>query len=151
MKFSLILFTVVGLAFSAHAGVKSEKAKRGLIETFSKNAESVTDCGKKFKLTYDFKSLDSIAWTADKKRDDQYPYEMSSVKEIGKGINKVCADPDYKQALQAVDEIIYQPTGNDKITVSGKVTGKTLYIENFTFGSTRGASDYEKAIKTALD
>jgi len=73
-----------------------------------------------------------------------------SLADLGIGLDKLCADKDYKAAFVKVSTIVYKSTNDDKITVKATVVGGTLTISNYSFGSTRHADDYETAAKAAL-
>jgi hypothetical protein len=151
MKKVLLVALITSFAIPAVAGSVAEKKKHDAVEeSLAKSAAKIKDCGKTFKVTFDWKAFDALPFKEPKDKDEHYGSEISTVEGIGPGINKLCADKDYKDAMSKVDTIIYRPTGNDKITVKAAVSGKTLTFENYTFGSTRDPDDYMKAAKATL-
>jgi hypothetical protein len=72
------------------------------------------------------------------------------VSRLGEGVNKLCADKDYKAALQKVSTIVYRTTNDESIRVKAVISGATLTFDNYSFGSTRDAADYEGAAKAVL-
>jgi hypothetical protein len=149
---NLLLLVIVLAGVSAQAqSVKEKKARQAVDDAFAASVAKVTDCGKKFKFVYDWKSFDAIDFKkAGREKQDQLGSEENNVGGFGEGINKLCADKDYKEALGKVTTIVYKPTNNTDITVKGSVAGGSLTLENYAFGSTRDASDFETAAKDAL-
>jgi hypothetical protein len=74
----------------------------------------------------------------------------AQARSLGEGLNKLCSDKDYKAALAKISAIVYRSTNNDKIWVKAAVSGATMPLDNFSFGSTRDARDYVSAAKAAL-
>ena len=152
MKNLFVVGAVVFFSFGAQAqSVKEKKVRASVEAAFTESTAKVTDCGKKFKFVYDFKSFDSIDFKKlGREKVDQLGSEVPNLAEFGEGVNALCADKDYKDALQKVTTIVYKPTNNDQIAVKASLAGGTLTIENYVMGSTRGKSDYESAVKEAL-
>lgn len=173
MKKLFISIAVLGFSITATkaiAGVKGDKAKKSVVDTFKSSTDSIKNtCGKTFTVTYDWKAYEAINW---KKRaayqlskkeaeltakeietikEDTLSSEVNNITHFGAGISKACEDADYKTALQKASAITYKPSANDAITVEAKMAGSTLTVENYVFGSTRGADDYSGAIKKSLD
>lgn len=150
----LVLVTVLtAFAGSALAGGVAEKKKHDAVEaSLAKSATQVKDCGKSFKFVYDWKAFDALPFKEpkEKERDNKFGGEISNVEHVGDGVNKLCADADYKKALSKIETIVYKPVGDDKIRVKATISGSTLTFENYAFGSTRGRDDYEKAAKASL-
>jgi hypothetical protein len=146
--------TVATLAFTMIARaetVAEKKERRAVDEAATKAADDIKDCGKKFKVTFDWKAYDAIDWKKiGRAKTDHYGSERSSIAGLGEGVNKLCADADYKAAMGKISTIVYRSTNNDTITLKAVVSGTTLTFENYSFGSTRGASDYEAAAKAVL-
>ena len=148
----LTIAILVSLTATATATPVAEMKKRNAIdEVLAKAADETKTCGKKFVLAYDWAAYDALDW-AGMKRDKQETYagEQSNVVDIGKGIDQVCADKDYRAALVKVSKIVYRPTNNEHITLKATVSGNTLVLENYSFGSTRHADAYKSAIEAAL-
>jgi hypothetical protein len=151
-KHLLIAVAVTLSAFSAEAQtVKEKKARANVDEKFAESTARVKDCGKTFKFVYDWKAFEAADFKkAGREKMDQLGSEPVSIEGFGDAINTLCADKDYKEALQKISTIVYKPTGNSDITVKASVKGDTLTFENYMFGSSRAASDYEYAAKEAL-
>ncbi|MFT3696943.1 MAG: hypothetical protein QM831_27625 [Kofleriaceae bacterium] len=139
------------IAMPAFAGGVAEKKKHDQVEEYlAKGAAEIKNCGKTFKLTFDWKAFDSLPYKEPKDKEDQYGREMTNVENVGPGINKLCEDKDYKDAMSKISNVIYKPTANDKIHVHAVISGGTLTFENYSFGSSRDRDDYVKAAKEAL-
>lgn len=151
MKKVLLVALITAFAIPAVAATLPEKKKHDAVEdSLAKSAAKIKDCGKTFKVQFDWKAFDALPFKAPKDKEDHYLSEVSTVEGIGPGINKLCEDKDYKAAMAKVDTIIYKPVGDEKIKVKATVTGTTLTFENYTFGSTRDPDDYTKAAKATL-
>jgi hypothetical protein len=152
VKNVLVLAAVSLFALTANAqSVKEKKARAAVDDAFAESTKKVNACGKTFKFVYDWKTFDAIDFVkAGREKMDQYGSETNNVAGIGEAINKLCADKDYKEALGKISTIVYKPTNNTDITVKGSVAGATLTLENYCFGSTRDASDFQKAAEGAL-
>jgi hypothetical protein len=137
---------------SAHAGGVADAKKRAVIDKAAvKAAADIKDCGVKFTVQFDWKAYDAINWKAVNR--DKYeflPSEGANLEELGIGVNKLCADPEYKAELAKTRTIIYKPTNDDTITLKASVAGGKLILSNYSFGSTRRQDDYETAVKAAL-
>jgi hypothetical protein len=162
-------FVLASLTATAVAGPTADKKLHEQIDTaIAQTTANVKDCGKHFTITFDWTAYDAIDWKkADTRREDHIGNELTNIRGdgnskgegetglwgkggIGGGINKLCADKDYKAALSKIDAIVYKPTDNDNLTVKATIAGKTLTLENYTLGSTRWADDYMNAAKAAL-
>jgi hypothetical protein len=151
MQKVLLVAVISAFAIPVLAGGVAEKKKHDAVEeSLAKSAEKIKDCGKTFKVTFDWKAYEALPFKEPKDKEDHYGNEISTVEGIGPGINKLCADKDYKDAMSKISNIVYKPVGDTKITVKATVSGGTLTFENYTFGSTRGADDYMKAAKATL-
>ena len=154
MKHVLLVAALTAFTIPAAAKGVAEKKKHDAVEeALAKSATAIKDCGKTFKVVFDWKAFDALPFKDQKPprdKEDQYGSERTTVEAIGPGVNKLCADKDYKAAMAKVDTIIYKPVGNDKISVKATLTGSTLTFENYSFGSTRDANDYMKAAKASL-
>jgi hypothetical protein len=151
MRKVLLVALVSAFAIPALAGGVAEKKKHDAVEdSLAKSAAKIKDCGKTFKVTFDWKAFDALPFKEPKDKDDHYGSEISTVEGVGPGINKLCADKDYKDAMSKISNIVYKPVSDDKIKVKATVSGGTLTFENYTFGSTRDADDYTKAAKATL-
>jgi hypothetical protein len=155
-------FVLASLTATAVAGPTADKKLHEQIDTaLAQTSANVKDCGKRFAITFDWTAYDEIDWKkADTRREDHIANELTNIRGdgnslwgtggIGGGINKLCADKDYKAAISKIDAIVYKPTDNDSITLKATVSGKTLTLENYTLGSTRWADDDMNAAKAAL-
>ena len=151
MKTVPLVLVFLGTALVARAGVEEKKQRDAVDEAARKAASDIKDCGKPFKVTFDWKSYDTIDWVGiQREKKEYYASEKNNLTELGNGLNRLCADKDYKAALVKINTIVYRSTNNDKIRVKATVAGGTLMIDNYSFGSTRGAADYEEAAKAAL-
>jgi hypothetical protein len=137
---------------SARAETVAEKKLRTTVdEAAAKAAGDIKDCGKKFKVTFDWKAYDGIDWKKiGREKNDFYDSERNNLAGLGEGLNRLCADKDYKAALAKVSTIIYRSTNDESIRVKAVIAGTTLTLDNYSFGSTRSAGDYEAAAKAAL-
>ena len=131
--------------------VAEKKLRASVDETAAKAAGDLKDCGKKFKVTFDWKAFDSLDWKKiGREKNDYYDSERNNLSHLGEGLNKLCGDKDYKAALAKVSTIVYRSTNDESIRVKAVISGATLTIDNYSFGSTRAAADYESAAKAAL-
>jgi hypothetical protein len=151
MRTATIMLVLFGTALVAEAGVAEKKERDAVDEKAQKASADIKDCGKKLKVTFDWKAFDGIDWKGiQRDKQEYYGTERSNLEHLGEGINKLCADKDYKSALGKISTIVYRSTNNDKIRVKATISGSTLTLDNYSFGSTRGADDYEEAAKAAL-
>jgi hypothetical protein len=152
MTKAVVIATILLSALVAHAETVAEKKARNAIDdAMTQDAADIKDCGKKVTVKFDWKAYDALDWKKiGRDKVDMLGYELGSVKEIGTGINQLCADKDYKAALAKISTIIYRSTNNDQIRVKATVAGGTMTLENYSFGSTRAADDYVTAGKAAL-
>ncbi len=143
---------ILATTLVARAETVAETKKRAAVDDVAAAAaEDIKDCGKKFKVTFDWKAYDALDWkTIGKEKTDYYDSEANSLKRLGVGVNKLCADKDYKAALAKVSTIVFRSTNNDKIRVKAAVSGGTLTFDNYAFGGTRDGWDYEVAAKAVL-
>jgi len=151
--------TMAGLAMAilastmvARAETVAEKKQRAAIdEAAAKAAGDIKDCGKTFKVTFDWKAFDGLDWKKlGHEKTDYYDSERNNLVHLGEGLNTLCGDKDYKAALAKISTIVYRSTNNDQIWVKAAISGATMTLDNYSFGSTRGASDYSSAAKAAL-
>ena len=149
---TMATLTILASTMVAHGETVAEKKQRAAVdEVVAKQATDIKDCGKKFKVVFDWKAYDAIDWKKiGREKNDYYDSERNNLSHLGEGVNKLCADKDYKAALQKVSNIIYRTTNDESIRVKATVSGATLTFDNYSFGSTRDASDYEGAAKAAL-
>jgi len=152
-KAALTMATLTILASTVARGetVAEKKLRASVDEVATKQAGEIKDCGKQFTVKFDWKAFDAIDWKKiGREKNDYYDSERNNLSRLGEGVNKLCADKDYKAALQKVSNIIYRSTNDESIRVKATVSGATLTFDNYSFGSTRDASDYEGAAKAAL-
>lgn len=137
---------------SARAETVAEKKLRATVdEAADKAAGDIKDCGKKFKVAFDWKAFDGIDWKKiGREKNDYYDSERNNLAHLGEGLNRLCADKDYKAALAKISTIVYRTTNDESIRVKAVIAGTTLTLDNYSFGSTRDARDYEGAAKAAL-
>jgi hypothetical protein len=147
-----LAITLVAAMSSAHAQTVAEKKQRAAVdETAAKAADDIKDCGKKFKVTFDWKAFDGLDWKKiGREKNDHYDSERNNISHLGEGLNRLCADKDYKAALAKISTIVYRSTNDDSIRVKAVISGATLTLDNYSFGSTRDAGDYAGAAKAAL-
>jgi hypothetical protein len=136
----------------ARAETVAEKKQRAAVdEAAEKAASDIKDCGKTFKVVFDWKAFDGLDWKKmGREKHDFYDSEANNLAHLGQGLNQLCGDKDYKAALAKISTIVYRSTNNDKIWVKAAVSGSTMTLDNFSFGSTRDARDYVSAAKAAL-
>jgi len=136
----------------ARAETVAEKKLRATVdEAAAKAAGDIKDCGKKFKVSFDWKAFDGLDWKKiGREKNDYYDSEGNNLTGLGAGLNKLCADKDYKAALAKISTIVYRSTNDESIRVKAVISGATLTLNNYSFGSTRGPDDYEAAAKAAL-
>lgn len=151
-KMVLVLLTASTFATTAIAGPTAEKKKRDAVEeALAKGAGEMKDCGKPFKLQYDWTTFDKLDFTKLKTtKEEAIGKEQVNVRWIGHDVNQLCQDKDYKQALQKIDTVVYTPSIDDKIKIKATIDGKTLRFENYLGGSTRSGGEFASAAKTAL-
>ena len=148
----VVIATILASALVAHAeSVAEKKARASIDDAMTKDSADIKDCSKKITVKFDWKAYDAIDWKkVGKDKVDFLGNELNSVKDIGTGINQLCADKDYKEALAKISTIVYRSTNDDQIRVKATVAGGTMTVENYSFGSTRHADDYVTAGKAAL-
>src|SRR5215470_8737983 len=146
------LLAMLASTMVARAETVAEKKQRaGVDEAAAKAAGDIKDCGKKFKVTFDWKAYDGIDWKKiGRDKNSYYDNEVNNLAGLGEGVNKLCGDKDYKAALAKISTIVYRSTNDESIRVKAVISGATLTFDNYSFGSTRGAGDYEAAAKAAL-
>ena len=146
------LLAVLTIAVTASAQTVAEKKQRQRVDdTIAKAATDFKDCGKTYRFTFDWKAFDGQDWKKiGRDKNEYYSSEHSSLVELGKGVNKLCADKDYKAALAKISTIVYRSTNDESIRVKATIAGATMTLSNYSFGSTRFADDYESAAKAAL-
>jgi len=147
-----LAMTILASATVARAQTVAEKKQRASVdETAAKAADDIKDCGKKFKLAFDWKAFDAIDWKKiGRDKNSYYDSEANNISHLGEGLNRLCADKDYKAALAKISTIVYRSTNDESIRVKAVISGATLTLDNYSFGSTRDAHDYEAAAKAAL-
>jgi len=147
-----VILTILASTLVANAQTVAEKKQRAKIdEAMAKSSDDIKDCGKKIAVKFDWKAYDGLDWKKiGRDKQEYYANELNSVGDIGVGINKLCGDKDYKEALSKISTIVYRSTNDDKIRVKATVSGGTLTLENYSFGSTRHTDDYVSAGKAAL-
>ena len=152
-KAALTMATLTILASTiARAETVAEKKLRASVdEVAAKQAADIKDCGKNFKVTFDWKAFDSIDWKKiGREKNDYYDSERNNLSHLADGVNKLCADKDYKAALSKISTIVYRSTNDESIRVKAVVSGATLTFDNYSFGSTRDPGDYAGAAKAVL-
>ena len=149
---TMATLTILASTMVAHAETVAEKKQRAAVdEVVAKQATDIKDCGKKFKVVFDWKAYDAIDWKKiGREKNDYYDSERNNLSRLGEGMNKLCADKDYKAALQKISTIVYRSTNDESIRVKAVIAGATLTFDNYSFGSTRDPGDYEGAAKAAL-
>ena len=146
------LLTLFAPAAAVHAQTVAEKKLRASVDdTAAKAADDIKDCGKKFKVSFDWKAFDAIDWKKiGRDKNEYYSSERNNLNGLGDGVNRLCGDKDYKAALGKISTIVYRSTNDDSIRVKAEISGSTLTFSNYSFGSTRDAGDYDAAAKAAL-
>ncbi len=153
---ALVLMVLSAFVTAASAGPTADKKKREAVDkSLADGAAEVKDCGKTFKISFDWDAFDKIDWSkAERKKDDQIGSEITNVRGVGHGINKLCQDKDYKEPLLKIDNVVYRATieKEDKggSRLRAKVEGKTLVFESRIGGSTRDGGDFAAAAKKVL-
>ena len=152
MMKAALMMTILASTVVAHAETVAEKKQRTLVDdAATKAAGDIKDCGKTFKVMFDWKAYDGLDWKKlGREKNDHYDSERNNLAHLGEGLNMLCGDKDYKAALAKITTIVYRTTNNDKIWVKAAISGSTMTLDNYSFGSTRGAGDYESAAKAAL-
>ena len=93
MRTATIMLVLLGSALAAEAGVAEKKERDAVDEKAAKAAGDIKDCGKKFKVTFDWKAFDGIDWKGiQRDKQEYYGTERSNLEHLGEGINKLCAD-----------------------------------------------------------
>jgi hypothetical protein len=149
----LVLMVLSASATAASAGPTAEKKKREAVEkSLAEGASEVKDCGKSYKISFDWAAFDKIDWSkAENPKDHQIGSEITNVRWVGHDINKLCQDKDYKEPLQKIDNVVYRSTIEKGPTrLRAKIEGRTLTFENQIGGSTRSSGDFASAAKKVL-
>lgn len=154
-KIVLALMVLSAFVNAASAGPTADKKKREAVEeSLARGAEDVKDCGKTYKISFDWAVFDGIDWSKQKRsKDDAVGYEIENVRWVGFDVNKLCQDKDYKAAMQKFDSVVYRVTteqaaGNLRPTAT--VDGKTLVFLNVIGSNTRSGGDFAAAAKKVL-
>jgi len=152
MTKAAVIATILASALVAHAETVAEKKQRTAIDdAMTKASADIKDCSKKITVKFDWKAYDGLDWKKiGREKTEYYANELNSVGDIGTGMNQLCADKDYKAALAKISTIVYRSTNDDKIRVKATISGGTMTLENYSFGSTRHTDDYVEAGKAAL-
>ena len=153
---ALVLMVLSAFASAASAGPTADRKKREAVDkSLAQGASEVKDCGKTYKISFDWEAFDKIDWSkAENTKEHQIGSETTNVRWVGHDINKLCLDKDYKGPLQKIDNVIYRTTiemgekGEGRLRA--KVEGKTLTFENRVGGSTRDGGDFATAAKKVL-
>jgi hypothetical protein len=152
----LVLMVLSAYVTAASAGPTADKKKREAVDiSLAKGASEIKDCGKTFKLSFDWAAFDKIDWSkAENPKDHQIGSEITNVRYVGSDINKLCQDKDYKEPVLKFDNIVYRSTIEKDDKNDGrlrvKIEGKTLVFENRIGGSTRSGGDFASAAKKVL-
>jgi hypothetical protein len=153
---ALVLIVLSAFVTAASAGPTADKKKREAVEkSLAEGASEVKDCGKTYKISFDWAAFDKIDWSkAERLKDDQLGSEITNVRWVGHDINKLCKDKDYKEPLQKIDNVVYRTTVDKgekgESRLRAKIEGKTLTFENRMGGSTRDGGDFASAAKKVL-
>lgn len=152
MKQLCFALALLGFTSGAHAQSVAEKKERASVDAAADTtAADIKDCGKKFKVVFDWKAYDAIDWKKiERNKQEYYSSERNNLVHLGEGLNRLCADKDYKAALTKISTIVYKSTNDESIRVKAVVSGSTMTLSNYSFGSTRAAGDYETAAKAGL-
>ena len=144
-----------GFVTAASAGPTADKKKREAVEaSLARGAKDVKDCGKTYKISFDWAAFDKIDWSkAKRSKDDQLGHEIENVRWVGFDVNKLCQDKDYKEAMQKFDSVVYRVTadqadGSLHLTVTAD--GKTLTFIDVVGASSRSGGDFASAAKKVL-
>lgn len=154
-KIAFVLMMLSMFVTAASAGPTAEKKKREAVEeSLARGAKDVKDCGKTYKISFDWAAYDGLDWSKQKRsKDDELGFEITNVRWVGYDVNKLCQDKDYKEAMQKFDNVVYRVTteqaaGNLRPAVT--VDGKTLVFLNVLGSSTRSGGDFASAAKKVL-
>jgi len=152
---ALVLVALSMFATAATAGPTADKKKRDAVDKeLAAGAAEVKHCGKTIKFSFDWAAFDKIDWSkSEREKDHQIGSEISNVRYVGTGIDRLCEDKDYKEPLQKIDNVVYRTTlgGKDGDPwVTAKIQGSTLTFESRVGGSTRGIESFEDAAKKVL-
>jgi len=158
VKNTALALTILSVftAAAASAGPTADKKQReGLDKAIAQAAADVKDCGKTFKLSFDWAAYDKLDWSkAARKKEEQVGFEISNVRWIGSGLNTLCKDKDYKETLQKIDNVVYRTILDSgekgESRTKAKIQGTTLTFESRMGGSTRDSSDFASAAKKVL-
>jgi hypothetical protein len=148
-----LAWLVVLVGAVAHAEPGSERSERARVE--KKLASAIADfkdCGARPKAVFDWKSYDAIDWTtAGKDKLEYLSSERGTLDSLGTGLDKLCADQDYRAVLGKIDTVIYKPSSDSSIKLVAVISGTKLTFTDYIFGSTRDVNDFENATRKALD
>ena len=150
---TLVLVVLSASVTAATAGPTADKKVRDAVnQSLAEGAAEAKDCGKTLKFSFDWAAFDKLDWSkASRPKEDQAGFEISNVRWVGKGINYLCEDKDYKESLQKIDNVVYRTTpdseGASGPRVTAKVQGKTLTFDSRMGGSTRDPDSFTEAAK----
>jgi hypothetical protein len=147
---ALVLMVLSAFVTAASAGPTADKKRREAVDkSLAKGASEVKDCGKTYKISFDWAAYDKLDWSkVERPKDDQLGYEITNVRWVGHDINELCQDKDYKEPLQKFDNVVYRTTiEKGEFRPRVKIEGKTLTFENPISGTTRSGGDFASAAK----
>jgi len=151
---ALVLMFLSAFATAASAGPTADKKKREAVEeSLARGAKDVKDCGKTYKISFDWAAYDQIDWSKVKRsKDDQLGFEITNVRWVGFDVNKLCQDKDYKEAMQKFDNVVYRVTIDqaDGLRPTVTVSGKTLTFVNVLGSNSRSGGDFVGPAKKVL-
>jgi hypothetical protein len=150
---ALVLMILSAFVTAASAGPTADKKRREAVDkSLADGASEVKDCGKTYKISFDWAAFDKIDWSKlDRTKDHQIGSEITNVRWVGHDINKLCQDKDYKEPLQKIDNIVYRTTiEKGETRPRAKIEGKTLTFEDPISGTTRSGGDFVSAAKKVL-
>jgi len=140
------LALLVLIASTAHAD-----GDRARVDAKLTSAVAELTCGKP-KASYDWRAYDAIDWSAaSKDKSEWLAFERGTLDSLGRGLNNLCTDADYKALIGSIHTIVYQPTGDKTTKLIATLSGTTLTFRNYIFGSTRDVGDFADAARAAFD
>lgn len=141
---TLIMVLALVVGFSANAqSVKEKKAKAQVEEALKTEFAKLKGC--KMSATYDWAHFGKQKFPTETEKEDAYKYAPQQIANIVEGLNELCADKDYADAMKGTSSLVLRAT-YDIPEMSVKKEGNKLVIDDKP-GYTRFKESYTEGIK----
>lgn len=157
MPVAAVLLLVPTFAFASVADKKAlKKADKALADgmKIGDDNKPATACGKNFKTSFHWASFEKIDFAVleKDKKIDIIPFLPGSLSNLGAGVNNVCKDAEYKEAMSKIKEIVVKGSPEndpaDRVVAAHDKDVLTIVIK--LNGSTVSSDEYLEALKKGL-